>query len=391
MRIKDLFSPRRAKRKPVPYDSELLLPEPHPDDGAAEGGASHSGSYDENPYRPAPLTLASSFDDLPDGLPGVPDLYAILGVDPLASDDAIRYAYRRQAAKLHERRWAQTRAVRELAALNAAYEILSKPDRRADYDRRGARRAMLEAPAMGRDGGRDGNAASHGRGLPSGQRHGGRRLRPRRAGGPIEVAVIVAVIALALYTAVTVLSSRSLVDLSGLIDLGESLGLATRRRAPGDGSPTPTPPPSTPSAQSPVVLLSAPAATATPAPTPSPSPTATPVRPGARFAEQVRFAGSTARVSDTRPSRRSDVAVTVRVRRDGRAVEGARVHALVGYRTATERWPAGDGAELTSRDGEATLRFNIGDATPGHPVNVAVVGDLDGGDQLQLQTSFTPR
>src|SRR5688500_15775757 len=97
-----------------------------------------------------PLALAPRYDEPPDGLPGVPDLYAIVGVDPLSSDEIIRYAYRKKAARLHERRWRPDQAVRQLAELNAAYEILGKPDRRADYDRRRARAAMLDRTMNGR-------------------------------------------------------------------------------------------------------------------------------------------------------------------------------------------------------------------------------------------------
>src|SRR3712207_6946108 len=83
--------------------------------------------------------LADFEDTTPDALPGMPDLYAVIGVDERASDDTIRYAYRRRAAKLLDARWRPGRAARQLAQLNAAYEILGKPDRRADYDRQRAR------------------------------------------------------------------------------------------------------------------------------------------------------------------------------------------------------------------------------------------------------------
>src|SRR5918997_5347766 len=86
-----------------------------------------------------PLPAASMLDEPPDAIPGIPDLYAVLGVDPRSSDDIIRYAYRKKATKLHDARWRAGRAARQLAELNAAYEILGKPDRRADYDRQRAR------------------------------------------------------------------------------------------------------------------------------------------------------------------------------------------------------------------------------------------------------------
>src|SRR3954464_836317 len=88
-------------------------------------------------YQPMPV--APMMDEPPEAIPGIPDLYGVLGIDPRASDDIIRYAYRKKAAKLMDARWRPGRAARRLAELNAAYEILGKPDRRADYDRQRAR------------------------------------------------------------------------------------------------------------------------------------------------------------------------------------------------------------------------------------------------------------
>jgi len=210
-----VFFLRKPKRKAaVPAEPALLAPDPSP-----------APTYQ-------PLAIAPFVDDTPDGLPGEPDLYGILGVDPLASDDVIRYTYRRRAAGLHERRWRPSQAVRHLAELNAAYEILGKPDRRADYDRRRVRRAFVQ-PNL------NGSArmtTGHGRGLPSGQRHERRRLRVGRAGGLVEIVAILTVIALAWYVAATLMSAPALVDLSKVVEIGDSLGLTTRRRGP-----TPTP------------------------------------------------------------------------------------------------------------------------------------------------------
>ena len=202
--------------------------------------------YAETAYQADPsfrsLAVSPFGDETPDGLPGVPDLYAIIGVEPLASDEMIRYAYRRKAARLHERRWRPGQAVRQLAELNAAYEILGKPDRRADYDRRRARQAIFEQRLNGSVG------QPTGRGLPSGQRHRRRRLRLNAAGGLIEVLVIVTAIVLAVYVAATVLSTRSLIDLSKIVEIGETLGVAPKRRANGTLGPATTPTSATPEA-----------------------------------------------------------------------------------------------------------------------------------------------
>src|SRR4051812_2838156 len=96
-------------------------------------------------YQPMPV--ASLMDEPPDAIPGIPDLYGVLGIDPRASDDIIRYAYRKKAAKLLDARWRPGRAARQLAELNAAYEILGKPDRRSDYDRQRARHYYYQQTA----------------------------------------------------------------------------------------------------------------------------------------------------------------------------------------------------------------------------------------------------
>ena len=106
--------------------------------------------------------------------PRIPDLYAVLGVDPRSSDDIIRYAYRKKAARLHDARWRPGRAARRLAELNAAYEILGKPDRRSDYDRQRPRtyyyqqtarqEQILDDPSVLSQGGAHGQRAKRPRG-----------------------------------------------------------------------------------------------------------------------------------------------------------------------------------------------------------------------------------
>jgi hypothetical protein len=61
-----------------------------------------------------------------------PTLYARLGITPDATSDALRDAYRRRAAALHpDRADGDTTAMVEL---NAAWAVLSDPERRASYD-----------------------------------------------------------------------------------------------------------------------------------------------------------------------------------------------------------------------------------------------------------------
>lgn len=62
--------------------------------------------------------------------------YATLGLDRRCTDDQIRAAYRLLAKQHHPDVNANSpAAVRRTQALNAAYEILSNPERRRDYDR----------------------------------------------------------------------------------------------------------------------------------------------------------------------------------------------------------------------------------------------------------------
>lgn len=67
-------------------------------------------------------------------------LYDVLEVSPNASPEVIKAAYRQLAIKYHPDRQtdarARQRAEEQMKAINAAYEILSDPDRRAEYDRR---------------------------------------------------------------------------------------------------------------------------------------------------------------------------------------------------------------------------------------------------------------
>ena len=70
-----------------------------------------------------------------------PDPYKILQVDPEAEDEVIQAAYRRLAQKYHPDRSIGQEAVDRMVAINAAWETIGEPSRRASYDltRRAAR------------------------------------------------------------------------------------------------------------------------------------------------------------------------------------------------------------------------------------------------------------
>ena len=74
----------------------------------------------------------------PRGTPGVTapkDPYKILQVDPEAEDEVIVAAYRRLARKYHPDVAEGADAAARMSAINAAWELIGEPDRRAAYDR----------------------------------------------------------------------------------------------------------------------------------------------------------------------------------------------------------------------------------------------------------------
>ena len=76
-----------------------------------------------------------------------PDHYAALQVDPGAEPEVIDAAYRRLAAKYHPDVNNSADALERMQQLNAAYEVLSNPDKRAVYDRSRDRLIWRHGPA----------------------------------------------------------------------------------------------------------------------------------------------------------------------------------------------------------------------------------------------------
>jgi len=66
----------------------------------------------------------------------MPTYYDVLQVERDASPDRIRRAYRKLAQKYHpDKMPGNANAVRAMAAINAAYEVLSDAEQRAEHDR----------------------------------------------------------------------------------------------------------------------------------------------------------------------------------------------------------------------------------------------------------------
>lgn len=72
-----------------------------------------------------------------------PDFYKILQVDPEAEDEVIAAAYRRLARKYHPDTATGPEALGRMEAINAAWEVLGRPARRAAHDRQRALHAAM--------------------------------------------------------------------------------------------------------------------------------------------------------------------------------------------------------------------------------------------------------
>jgi curved DNA-binding protein CbpA len=78
------------------------------------------------------------------------DYYHILGVEPGASEEAVRAAYRRQALRWHpDRNPGEAAAEDRFKEVAEAYGVLSDPAKRREYDAARAAGAHREAPGAG--------------------------------------------------------------------------------------------------------------------------------------------------------------------------------------------------------------------------------------------------
>jgi curved DNA-binding protein CbpA len=87
-----------------------------------------------------------------------PDPYKMLQVDPEAEDEVIAAAYRRLARKYHPDVAGGAEAVARMAAINAAWEVVGDPVRRAAFDRERAVAGALARRAAEAETARGGSA-----------------------------------------------------------------------------------------------------------------------------------------------------------------------------------------------------------------------------------------
>ncbi len=83
---------------------------------------------------------------------GAPDPYKALQVDPEAEHEVIVAAYRRLARKYHPDVTPGPQAAARMAMINAAWELIGEPDRRAAFDRERAVRSAMGRRAADRAG-----------------------------------------------------------------------------------------------------------------------------------------------------------------------------------------------------------------------------------------------
>ena len=106
-----------------------------------------------------------------------PDPYKVLQVDPEAEDEVIQAAYRRLAQKYHPDRSTGQEAVDRMVAINAAWETIGDPKRRASFDlARTAAAAMHQTPPSPTSGAPSGSAGPSS--SPAGGRAGPVPARP---------------------------------------------------------------------------------------------------------------------------------------------------------------------------------------------------------------------
>jgi hypothetical protein len=159
------------------------------------------------------------------GFPGDESLYAVLQVSPWACPEVIQAAYRVLARIYHPDVSTAADAEWRTRQLNAAYDVLSDPGKRADYDASLPERTRRNAPGR----------------WPQPTGHSTRTTanepvrRYERPMGPVLVAwIVTALVATAIVAALVVM-------LWSLSDSLDAPGAQTMTSGKGSGAPLPAP------------------------------------------------------------------------------------------------------------------------------------------------------
>jgi DnaJ-class molecular chaperone len=190
-------------------------------------------------------------------MPADRDLYAVLGVQRSASEADIKSAYRALARKLHPDVNKAADAAERFAEVQRAYEVLSDPEKRSEYDRFG----RVGGPAW--QGARSGGnaapspfdvddlgsifdtffGAGRGEGFASAARNAQRaRARPRR-GSDVRVEITVGFELACRGGAYSIRLSRDNDATTRTVEVRIPAGIAdgSTLRVRGEGAPSPTP------------------------------------------------------------------------------------------------------------------------------------------------------
>ena len=112
------------------------------------------------------------------GMPERFDPYAVLQVSQDATHDAVQTAYRTRARQLHPDLSDDPAASAQMARLNAAWETLGDPVRRATFDRTHLAGVILDTPGRSSTANRSGTTWSAGAGPASASQRPGRPAEP---------------------------------------------------------------------------------------------------------------------------------------------------------------------------------------------------------------------
>ncbi|KAG5501392.1 hypothetical protein JKF63_03205 [Porcisia hertigi] len=103
---------------------------------------------------------------------GQEDLYAVLGVEPDATQDEIKAAYKKLALEYHPDRNHQVGAEEKFKSISAAYSVIGHREKRREYDAQRAMARSMGGPSYDSGGSSSGSAGGYTSGFPGGTSRG---------------------------------------------------------------------------------------------------------------------------------------------------------------------------------------------------------------------------